>query len=446
MHPDWLIARDVLRGCVCQRQSSGSPHPRHRSESKRLSERPPVNAAACKHDDCPDTLHEGDLVKIFSRTAHEWVEGEIVRFLKGGFVRIEYGVGDYWCGKVLHLHSQHLVAPCTIEEIDPGRLIEVDDKLFECAICHNLCSRDCINCIKCNNIFCRSHVKDLARCPCCHHAPFGFAENVALQRIITQIRQYRGIKTLPSAPDVGMSQTLMDQQIAMAYALQYAEEMGIAVEAFECQCCFEKVPEMTGLHMSPGAEGCDHVICPECFRRLVSGQIEKKELCTCPLCPAASASVVPSWLVRSVLGDGMAARLSDVEQIHLGMADGGQIRLWECPTPDCRNRRVVDEDWDPQQVPDTERIVNCEFCNKRICVRCNVEEHEGFSCQHFREWRQANNSSEQSYAVMMQQGLIKPCPKCATPILKNGGCDHMTCQKCRYEFWWTSLEPYLLPP
>lgn len=30
-----------------------------------------------------------------------------------------------------------------------------------------------------------------------------------------------------------------------------------------------------------------------------------------------------------------------------------------------------------------------------------------------------------------------PCPQCSVPIRKAGGCSHMTCKKCAYEFCWT---------
>lgn len=224
--------------------------------------------------------------------------------------------------------------------------------------------------------------------------------------------------------------TLSDEQMAQEIGATFVNESGIVLEAFQCQCCFEDVPETTGLQMSPGANGCDHALCPECFERMISGQIDKKEPCTCPLCPATSPSLVPGWLVRRVLGEEMAAKLSTIEQVHLGQADGGQLRLWQCPTPDCTNRLIMDDNWDAAQVPDAQRVVKCECCKKRICFRCNVEEHEGFTCQKFREWRQANDSSEQSYVEMTQQGLIKPCPNCAAPILKNEGCNFMTCPTC----------------
>ena len=34
-----------------------------------------------------------------------------VRFVEDSFVRVEYEIGEYWCGKILHLHSKHLVIP-----------------------------------------------------------------------------------------------------------------------------------------------------------------------------------------------------------------------------------------------------------------------------------------------------------------------------------------------
>lgn len=37
----------------------------------------------------------------------------------------------------------------------------------------------------------------------------------------------------------------------------------------------------------------------------------------------------------------------------------------------------------------------------------------------------------------------KPCPKCFVNIEKNGGCMHMSCKKCTYEFCWICLEPWL---
>ena len=34
------------------------------------------------------------------------------------------------------------------------------------------------------------------------------------------------------------------------------------------------------------------------------------------------------------------------------------------------------------------------------------------------------------------------CPKCQTQIFRDGGCSHITCRMCKYQFCWICLGPY----
>ena len=91
-----LSSQDMWRGRGRQPQTLGQP--RHRSESRRLSDhRRKVKTVARKRGHCPGALHEGDPVRVFSRSADKWVDGEVVKIFEGSFVRVEYDVGGYWC-------------------------------------------------------------------------------------------------------------------------------------------------------------------------------------------------------------------------------------------------------------------------------------------------------------------------------------------------------------
>jgi len=37
---------------------------------------------------------------------------------------------------------------------------------------------------------------------------------------------------------------------------------------------------------------------------------------------------------------------------------------------------------------------------------------------------------------------MKSCPKCRAPIIRDGGCNHMTCGRCHYEFCWMCKRRY----
>merc|ERR1712048_533836 len=134
----------------------------------------------------------------------------------------------------------------------------------------------------------------------------------------------------------------------------------IVPEAFECLCCMDDVPPMAGLRICPMPKpmGCDHSMCKECFKRLVSGQVDKKEACVCPMCPDSRASMIPTWLVCRVLGKETAAAMAEIEQSHLGQANEGKIKLWQCPSPDCKNQMVLPRWWEHSKITDKRRLVD----------------------------------------------------------------------------------------
>lgn len=90
-------------------------------------------------------------------------------------------------------------------------------------------------------------------------------------------------------------------------------------------------------------------------------------------------------------------------------------------------------------------IFICRSCGHKSCTIHNVPWHEGELCAdydvriaHAKEVATDNAASEAEVAKM------KVCPKCKAPFKKNGGCDHMTCTRCRFEFCHLCLGDYAM--
>mmetsp|Transcript_89768 Transcript_89768/g.253150 ORF Transcript_89768/g.253150 Transcript_89768/m.253150 type:complete len:219 (-) Transcript_89768:250-906(-) len=114
----------------------------------------------------------------------------------------------------------------------------MDEKLFECAVCLEMC-HECINCLQCNQLLCKAHVAELPddRCPFCRDSPFRFQENIALQRIIGDVRLRMGIRP-PSPREFGASsadrraaQAPPDAALAAATLQRWWANQGVAIEA-----------------------------------------------------------------------------------------------------------------------------------------------------------------------------------------------------------------------
>ncbi|OQO00238.1 hypothetical protein B0A48_14025 [Cryoendolithus antarcticus] len=70
--------------------------------------------------------------------------------------------------------------------------------------------------------------------------------------------------------------------------------------------------------------------------------------------------------------------------------------------------------------------------------------HEEKTCEeHQNALRVAVDHAELNReSAALVKKISKPCPKCGISVQKAGGCDHMTCMKCRHEFCWPCSAAY----
>lgn len=88
--------------------------------------------------------------------------------------------------------------------------------------------------------------------------------------------------------------------------------------------------------------------------------------------------------------------------------------ICQCPVPDCRG--LI-----------SKKSAKCLVCETKICRKCRCVDHGETPCD-----------SDILVNVRAIRDETKPCPKCAVPIYKMGGCDQMWCVQCRIAFSWNT--------
>uniref|UniRef100_T1J405 RBR-type E3 ubiquitin transferase n=1 Tax=Strigamia maritima TaxID=126957 RepID=T1J405_STRMM len=81
--------------------------------------------------------------------------------------------------------------------------------------------------------------------------------------------------------------------------------------------------------------------------------------------------------------------------------------------------------------------VTCSECKSIFCFKCAADYHAPTDCEMMRKWllKCADDTETMNYIC----ANTKDCPECKFCIEKNGGCNHMSCSRCKHEFCWVCL-------
>lgn len=99
-----------------------------------------------------------------------------------------------------------------------------------------------------------------------------------------------------------------------------------------------------------------------------------------------------------------------------------------CPTPNCESAVscLIIGDQLSRIVP----TVTCKS-NHTFCFGCGYVDHQPSPCGLVALWRR--KCQDDSETANWIAANTKECVKCRSTIEKNGGCNHMTCKKCKTE-------------
>ncbi|EJT97149.1 hypothetical protein DACRYDRAFT_72456, partial [Dacryopinax primogenitus] len=186
-------------------------------------------------------------------------------------------------------------------------------------------------------------------------------------------------------------------------------------EGLECGCCFG---EYAFDKMVQCAEG--HLFCRDCARRQAEERLGLRQ--TDLLCMDQSDCNAPfpeteiaRFLTEKSLN--LYHRIKQGKEIE----KAGLVGLESCPF--CDYACVIEND--------EEKLFRCENeeCLVISCRKCKKTDHLPKTCKEAEDDLRLN--ARHMVEEAMSNALMRKCPKCHHPFVKEGGCNKMTCNQCR---------------
>eukprot|EP01120_Amphizonella_sp_Union-15-10_P011882 TRINITY_DN5167_c0_g3_i3.p1 TRINITY_DN5167_c0_g3~~TRINITY_DN5167_c0_g3_i3.p1 ORF type:complete len:611 (+),score=128.13 TRINITY_DN5167_c0_g3_i3:43-1875(+) len=173
---------------------------------------------------------------------------------------------------------------------------------------------------------------------------------------------------------------------------------------------------------------CLHRFCDACFETFLNMKINERQV-TKLSCPASGCNLfIPDDLVKKLVSEDVFKKYySFITESYV--EDNRQV-TW-CPAPNCGHAINADMV--------SGLVVTCK-CGFRFCFTCHHEAHAPSTCGQVKEW--IAKGQDDSETVHWIGANTKHCPRCKVPVEKNGGCNHMTCRQCNYEWCWLCIRPW----
>eukprot|EP00158_Paraphelidium_tribonemae_P003736 Partr_v1_DN26341_c0_g1_i1_m43098 putative ariadne homolog, ubiquitin-conjugating enzyme E2 binding protein, 1 (Drosophila) len=231
------------------------------------------------------------------------------------------------------------------------------------------------------------------------------------------------------------STTVLDKAGVSAQKFQLKPQL--APDSFSCSICCSDSQDSPGLEVQ--ALDCGHEFCTNCYRYYLVQKITDEGESRHLHCPAAKcARTVVEKVVERILSEADDQKtLSLYRQLLLKTYVEDVENLKWCPSAGCET--IVRCDVRPSQL---KRVVPSVRCSNghEFCFGCSLESHEPCICALVAMWlKKCADDSETGNWIAAN---TKECSKCKYTIEKNGGCNHMTCKNCRYEFCWVCMGPW----
>ncbi|KTW27686.1 hypothetical protein T552_02126 [Pneumocystis carinii B80] len=199
---------------------------------------------------------------------------------------------------------------------------------------------------------------------------------------------------------------------------------------FVCEICCEDEKNLQTYALE-----CGHRYCIHCYEHYLVQKI-KEEGESCRIyCPGEKCNYIVTERSVELLVP------PEISRRYIALLDRTYVNnnehLRYCPAPNCEY--TIKCRVEQRQLTSIVPTVVC-LCGQRFCFGCGLSDHQPCICILVKMWlKKCEDDSETANWISAN---TKECPKCNATIEKNGGCNHMICKKCKYEFCWVCTGPW----
>ncbi|KIW01261.1 uncharacterized protein PV09_07300 [Verruconis gallopava] len=178
---------------------------------------------------------------------------------------------------------------------------------------------------------------------------------------------------------------------------------------------------------------CDHPmdVCKACIQHQIHTQLETLgsrgwNKLSCPFCARTlSHAEIQRFAAKE--------DFEKYEQYYLLEVLSKEPGFRWCLSGSCKSGQL----YEPSPYMHTR--IHCKVCDFAMCFYHQMPWHVGLTCAEYE--RKLAHGVEEEKSEEWKKKNTKPCPGrgCGRPIVKGGGCFHMTCSLCRHEFCWECL-------
>jgi ariadne-1 len=194
-----------------------------------------------------------------------------------------------------------------------------------------------------------------------------------------------------------------------------------------CLICFDDMDESLAMP-------CGHAFCQDCWSDFCTNAVEEGPSCVMKTCPQAGC---PEKVTEDEFSKSLGASSATMQKFKSyqlrSFVESNPLTRW-CPGAGCERVACA---LSTAAMEAEGNVADCDSCLTRFCLVCGEEPHAPASCKDLALWSEkCRNESETANWILAN---TKSCPKCVSRIEKNQGCNHMTCQRCRFEFCWICM-------